>query len=174
MRALGAELGVEAMSLYRHVSGKDGVLDAVVDLLLAELRAADAGPEGDAIDTGPWRPRLEVFAQRFRALARAHPHAVPLLAHRPLAAYAASRPLMASARAALVAAGLDATLATDALRSVVRYVLGFSLVQAAGAGDLDRVPELLGVPDAAGTEELFATGLALMLDGLGARLSPPA
>ena len=31
MRALAKELGVEAMSLYNHISNKDDLLDAVVD-----------------------------------------------------------------------------------------------------------------------------------------------
>ena len=31
MRKLGAELGVEAMSLYNHVANKDDLLDAVAD-----------------------------------------------------------------------------------------------------------------------------------------------
>ena len=31
MRRLGAELGVEAMSLYRHVPSRDALLDALAD-----------------------------------------------------------------------------------------------------------------------------------------------
>jgi AcrR family transcriptional regulator len=37
MRRLGAELGVEAMSLYKHVRNKDGILDGIVDLVIAEI-----------------------------------------------------------------------------------------------------------------------------------------
>lgn len=39
MRRLGDELGVEAMSLYHHFSGKDAILDAVCELLVAETAA---------------------------------------------------------------------------------------------------------------------------------------
>jgi AcrR family transcriptional regulator len=37
MRSLGAELGVEAMSLYHHVSNKDDLLAALVDRVFAEV-----------------------------------------------------------------------------------------------------------------------------------------
>ena len=39
MRKLGAELGVEAMSLYNHVANKDDLLDAVGDLLYRDVLA---------------------------------------------------------------------------------------------------------------------------------------
>jgi AcrR family transcriptional regulator len=46
MRNLGQELGVEAMSLYNHVSNKDDVLDGVVDVIIGEVLAAvdEIGP----------------------------------------------------------------------------------------------------------------------------------
>ncbi len=37
MRKLGAELGVEAMSLYNHVDNKDDLLDAVADRLYERI-----------------------------------------------------------------------------------------------------------------------------------------
>ena len=37
MRRLGAELGVEAMSLYKHVRNKDSILDGIVELVIAEI-----------------------------------------------------------------------------------------------------------------------------------------
>ena len=40
MRALGQELGVEAMSLYNHVKNKDDLLDGVVEVVAAELLEA--------------------------------------------------------------------------------------------------------------------------------------
>ena len=49
MRKLGKAVGVEAMSLYNHVSNKDDVLDGLVDLFIAEL-------ELPAADDG-WKPR---------------------------------------------------------------------------------------------------------------------
>lgn len=37
MRRLGAELGVEAMSLYKHIANKADVLDGMVELILGEI-----------------------------------------------------------------------------------------------------------------------------------------
>ena len=37
MRRLGEELGVEAMSLYTYVSGKDDLLDGMVDIVFGEI-----------------------------------------------------------------------------------------------------------------------------------------
>jgi len=45
MRALGRRLGVEAASLYNHVTGKEDLLDGITDLVVGEIdvptRAAD-------------------------------------------------------------------------------------------------------------------------------------
>jgi len=45
MRRLAQELGVEAMSLYRHVRNKVDIVDGMVDLVFVEvgLPAADVG-----------------------------------------------------------------------------------------------------------------------------------
>ena len=37
MRALAGRLGVEAMSLYHHVAGKEDLLDAMVDAVFGEM-----------------------------------------------------------------------------------------------------------------------------------------
>ena len=37
MRTLGKVLGVEAMSLYNHVTNKDDILDGIVDLVVGEI-----------------------------------------------------------------------------------------------------------------------------------------
>lgn len=45
MRNLAGRLGVEAMSLYHHVPGKDALLTGVVDALIAEILADVAADE---------------------------------------------------------------------------------------------------------------------------------
>jgi len=47
MRKLATELGVEAMSLYHHVAGKEALLDAMVDAVFGELHLPFVG--------GDWR-----------------------------------------------------------------------------------------------------------------------
>jgi TetR/AcrR family transcriptional regulator, tetracycline repressor protein len=73
MRRLGAELGVEAMSLYKHVAGKEAILDGIRELLIAEFAATL--PPGPA--TG-WRDDLARFARAYRSVGRAHPEAFAL------------------------------------------------------------------------------------------------
>ncbi|HVQ22504.1 MAG TPA: TetR/AcrR family transcriptional regulator C-terminal domain-containing protein, partial [Candidatus Saccharimonadia bacterium] len=45
MRRLGQALGIEAMSLYTHIRGKEDLLDGMVDVVVAEIRADTAGPD---------------------------------------------------------------------------------------------------------------------------------
>lgn len=71
MRSLAADLGCEAMSLYHHVDGIEGVRDEVVDRLLAKVAAA----LHDARDP---RKGLEAYAKAFLALAEDYPAAFPL------------------------------------------------------------------------------------------------
>src|SRR6185295_5623339 len=50
-RKLGDELGCEAMSIYHHFPGKAHLMDALVDLMLAEARVP-------AAHEGTWLDRL--------------------------------------------------------------------------------------------------------------------
>lgn len=77
LRKLAGDLGCEAMSLYHHVAGADGVLDAVVDRMFGSILAA-AVPGTDP------RQSLESFAKAYLAAAEAYPNAFPLLATRLL------------------------------------------------------------------------------------------
>ena len=65
MRQLGSELGVEAMSLYKHVANKDEILDAMVDLVISEiaLPTEDAGWKDAMRET---TRRAEMCGRRLR------------------------------------------------------------------------------------------------------------
>jgi AcrR family transcriptional regulator len=84
MRRLGRAMGRDPMALYRYADTKTALLDGVVELVLADLKV-------DATDDD-WRAQLREVARRFRAIAIAHPHVVPLLVTRPLATPLALRP----------------------------------------------------------------------------------
>src|SRR5215218_9994538 len=58
MRRLAKELGVEAMSLYNHVAKKDDLLNAMVDLVFAEIE-----PPGTDVD---WKSAMRNRAQSTR------------------------------------------------------------------------------------------------------------
>lgn len=72
-RRLGDELGCEAMSVYHHFPSKAHLMDALVDLVLAEARVAMAEEWG-------WLERLRRAAHGFRAMALKHPKFFPFFA----------------------------------------------------------------------------------------------
>lgn len=74
MRRLGAELGVEAMALYKHVANKDEILDGIVDVVLAEIEIPAPGSE--------WRTAMRQRATSARRVLRRHPWAIGLMESR--------------------------------------------------------------------------------------------
>lgn len=147
MRRVGEQLGVEAMSLYRHVRGKDDLLDGMVELVLAEFPGAD--PSLD------WRESL-------RALVRGA-HDV-LLAHPWAAALATGRPAVGPARLTFVdqvlgilrAGGCSVQLAHDAMHAVEVHVFAFTLQELRLEGgargyELDELPSVTLYPHLAET-----------------------
>ena len=74
MRTLAGRLGVEAMSLYHHVRGKEALLDAMVDGVVGELHLPVVG--------GDWRTELRERSVSGRAVLLRHPWAVGLMASR--------------------------------------------------------------------------------------------
>ena len=65
MRALGRELGVKAMSLYKHVANKDDVLDGIVDIVVSQI---DLPPQGTE-----WRKAMGDRARSARKVFLQHP-----------------------------------------------------------------------------------------------------
>jgi AcrR family transcriptional regulator len=72
-RRLGDELGCEAMSVYHHFPSKAHLMDALVDLMLADARVPMAAEWG-------WLERLRRAAHGFRAMALRHPKFFPFFA----------------------------------------------------------------------------------------------
>ena len=95
MRRLGAELGVEAMSLYNHIPNKGALLDGIHERILLSLHAP--GP------TRSWQAYARHQALALHRALLAHPHAIPLFATRP-AATPATRPACRAPAAGLRAA----------------------------------------------------------------------
>ena len=147
MRRLGSALGVEAMSLYRHVDGKEALLDGVVELLTQEIDVPPPGSE--------WREALRTILRSYRAVAHAHPHAFPLIALRPLRS-AEARARAEAVVQMLLAAGFDRRTAEVAFGTAASYANGFLLEELA-------VPR----PDAANE---FAAGANVILAGLDVEL----
>src|SRR5579871_4325912 len=81
MRRLGAELGVEAMSLYNHVPSKAVLLDGIYEQILEET--------GKPRARGTWLDQARHQARALRRALLAHPNAVSLFATRSAATPAA-------------------------------------------------------------------------------------
>jgi AcrR family transcriptional regulator len=134
MRRLGAELGVEAMALYRYAASKDALLDGLVEALYLELEGRLAAePATDAVEGG-WRSGLHRVARATYEVCLAHPQAVPLLATRMLAVPLARRPLAVlrdheRVLALLRGAGLDETRTSAVFRAYTAWLLGYLSVE---------------------------------------------
>jgi len=142
MRGLAARLGVEAMSLYKHVENRDKLFDAVVDRIVNEL-SADPGV-ARAPEAG-WRPYLAGIARGIRRYARAHPHAFPLVATRPTEAPWINPPLRSVEWIEAFLAGLQAEGFTDeqvlfAYRAFNGFLLGFLLLETSAMTVHDPLP----------------------------------
>lgn len=82
MRALGQELDVAPMALYRYVHGREDLLEAVVALLLDGVRH---DLDGELANTC-WQGYLQTLATSVRRIAVEHAAAFPLVATRHPAA----------------------------------------------------------------------------------------
>ncbi|GGW96584.1 TetR/AcrR family transcriptional regulator [Streptomyces lomondensis] len=131
MRRLGAELGVEAMALYRYAASKDALLDGLVEALYLELEERlDAG----AVEDADWRAGLHRIARATYEVCLTHPQAVPLLATRLLAVPLARRPAAVlrdheRVLALLRKAGFDEPTASAVFRAFTAWLLGYVTVE---------------------------------------------
>jgi TetR/AcrR family transcriptional regulator, tetracycline repressor protein len=183
MRAVAQRLGAGAMSLYRHVSGREALLDLVIDAMAADVPATPL--------SGDWRRDLEAVARDVRAGLLRRPHLTVLLTSRA-GRGGAELPLLDRTLGVLRAAGFGPREAVLANHALGNYVAGAALWEAIGlagtsgqerairrraAADViarlppDRFPNVAWVGEAlvAGdVDERFAFGLARLLDGFEA------
>jgi AcrR family transcriptional regulator len=180
MRRLGEELGVEAMSLYRHVANKVDLLDGMIDGVFAEIDLP-----GERTN---WKTAMRQRAISVRAVMSRHPWATGLMESRTTPGPATLRHHDAVI-GTLRAAGFSIALAAHAFSALDSYIYGFALQEASLPFDTaEETPELAQaivarpVPDEyphlteMATEHVlrpgydygdeFAFGLDLILDGL--------
>jgi len=136
MRQLGAHLGVEAMSLYRHVPSRDNLLDGIVDLVIDELYG---DPEVYLEPRHGWQDYLIRLAHGLRRLALRHPQIFPLVATRPPQAPWIRPPLRSlrwidSFLGALTSSGFRDEAAVRAYRAFSSFLLGHLLLEVAAQG----------------------------------------
>ena len=120
MRALGAALGVEAPSLYKHVNGKEDILDGLTDRVYAMIEIG--------VHEEPWPDRVRRYATALRAGLLQHPALAPLIATRPVFT-AASLSLVEGALDELTALGLADDAALYCVDTLVAFVTGHVLTE---------------------------------------------
>lgn len=121
MRRLGDTLGVEAMSLYKHVANKDDILGGIIDLVVDEIELPR--PEDD------WRTATRRRAISARTAFSRHPWAITVLESRASPGPAMLR-YYESTLAALRRDGFSVELAAHAGALVDSYVYGFAVQEA--------------------------------------------
>lgn len=136
MRRLGGVLGVEAMSLYRYVPGRENLLDAVVEQIMAEMHddphVLDRPRDG-------WQDFLQRLAHGVRRVALAHPRCFPLVASRPVEAPWLRPPLRSLTWVetfldGLLSEGFSDDAAVAAYRAFTSFLLGHLLLEVAALG----------------------------------------
>lgn len=156
MRSLANDLGVEAMSLYRYVHGRDDLLEGVTDVLIGDVTS-------DLSDdlTGHWQGFLQALAHKVRHVAVEHPKAFPLIATRPPEAPWLRPPLRSvkvvdSFLTALIGYGFTDGQTVAAYRAFSSFLIGQLLLESAVHGasvgpDIEETPAASsgeGHPDA--------------------------
>jgi TetR/AcrR family tetracycline transcriptional repressor len=181
MRRLGAELGVNPMSIYHHLPGKDAVVSGLVELVFSGMRVRY--PEGSS-----WQEQVRAWAGAYRALVRAHPNLVLEIVSNAAAVTDAVLVVNEPLYGALEEASLPPTEVVRAVDSVVDFIHGFAIAEGvqpaerafdrrellerldAGAAGLPATSRVFG---ALTTEEArydfdrgFDSGLSILLKGI--------
>jgi AcrR family transcriptional regulator len=118
MRRLGTALGVEAMSLYNHISGKDALLDGIHERILMSL--------DPPTQVRTWQSFARHQAHALHRALLAHPNAIPLFATRPAATPAAIEQLDRYLEV-LLRAGFKPVDALSIVQLVAQLVVGHTM-----------------------------------------------
>jgi TetR/AcrR family tetracycline transcriptional repressor len=177
MRAVAAEIGVRAPSLYWHVKSKEDLSLLLFDHLIDNL---DYGAV-----TGDWRADLRRMAARLRDRLVGTRDITRLFPEDYASGPRAIRPLEMGL-GLFRQAGLPAVEALDAYAAALSFIVGWArfevtrranaeIVQTAPAPDLGALPNLAWVVAASGLQpdydRGFEYGVGLLIAGLEQRLS---
>lgn len=134
LQAIASRIGVPVPELYRHVSGREELLEAVVAELVARIEAP-LDPEL----TRTWQGYLQALGHRAREVMEEHPRAFPLVATRHPAAPWLRPPLRSLSLVddfldRLIGHGFDDSTAVRAYQAFSSFLLGNLLLEATVRG----------------------------------------
>lgn len=142
MRRVGQHLGVEAMSLYKHVANKDEILDGIVDLVISEI-ALPASPD--------WKTAMRERATSARQVLGRHPWAVGMMESRETMGPASLR-YADAVIGSLRTAGFSIDIAARAFLMLDSYIYGFVVQESSySTGVSDETTDTVS-PEAANEE----------------------
>ncbi len=118
MRKLGQALGVQAMSLYKHVANKDDILDGIVDIVAAEIELPAVGAD--------WKEEMHRRATSAHEVLLRHPWATMLIVSRANVGPAMLTYVDATL-GCLREAGFSYAMADHAWNAIDSHVYGFTL-----------------------------------------------
>ena len=181
MRRLGAELGVNPMSIYHYLPGKDAVISGLVELVFSGMRVRYS-------DGSPWQDQVRAWAGTYRELVSSHPNLVLEIVSNAAAVTEAVLLVNEPLYVALDEAGLPPAGVVVVADTVVDFVHGFAIAEGAQppghpfdrrellerleAGTADEVPTMSRVFGALTADEArydfdrgFDAGLGILLKG---------
>lgn len=168
---LARRLGVSQSALYNHIDNREHI----IELIRAQVFGA---PLPDAADDPDWKTALRALICSYRECLAAHPRLVPLI----LAQTVQDEGALASYEAMVLAlerAGLPSRHLAPAIALIDNLVLGSVLeltappvLWAPAAGSFPAVRRAIGPQStvAGRSEEAFALGLDILLEGFQARM----
>lgn len=192
MRKIAGRMDHSPMALYRHVGNKDDLTELMYDAVLGELDLT-------GIPSGDWRADVTRLAREIRRLHHAHPW-IARFGHRPTLG-PHSRRYLEAGLACVDGLGLDIDAMLDLLSTALQFTRGFVeqelgeldaqqrtgldlaayrrrtgpyLTQLLQGGELPYLERLVveaeDVPD---PDVVFERRLAMVLDGMAARIARP-
>lgn len=141
MRRLGQDLGVDPMSLYKHVANKDDLLDGMIDTVVGEITVPD---DGEGNGDGAWKGALRGRILAARQVMLTHPWASQVIETRTDATPAIMQHYEAVA-GLLRGGGFSVSLVHHALHALGSRMLGFSQELFDDSGALSEGPEVLAL-----------------------------